>query len=185
MKMLFAAMIIAACGMNAYAQNDDPSDDIKARAEVRVLISVSGEQDLEFQNVQVGEIKTVNTRDAVTAGTTSGNEKSGRFDITKGADTDVKVEFTTLPPSLAGPGEASLPISFDNESFGRLSLTPILTGGFEFNPTSSINTSNDGGTSVFFNAISFSVFLGGTVTPGAEQAIGTYEEDVILTISYN
>ncbi len=184
-KMLCAAAIIAAFGMNAFAQQDNPTDDIKARAEVRVLINVTGAQDLEFQNVQVGEAKTVNTRDEVTAGTSSGDEKSGRFDITKGASTDVKVEFTTLPPSLAGPGEATLPINFDGEAFGRLNLTPILTGGIDFNPTSAINTPNDGGTVDFFNATAFSVFLGGTVTPEAEQVVGTYDADVTLTVSYN
>ena len=184
-NMLCAAAIIAAFGMNAFAQQDNPTDDIKARAEVRVLINVTGAQDLEFQNVQVGEAKTVNTRDEVTAGTSSGDEKSGRFDITKGASTDVKVEFTTLPPSLAGPGEATLPINFDGEAFGRLNLTPILTGGIDFNPTSAINTPNDGGTVDFFNATAFSVFLGGTVTPEAEQVVGTYDADVTLTVSYN
>ncbi len=186
-KMLCAAAIIAAFGMNAFAQQDNPTDDIKARAEVRVLINVTGAQDLEFQNVQVGEAKTVNTRDEVTAGTSSGDEKSGRFDITKGASTDVKVEFTTLPPSLAGPGEATLPINFDGEAFGRLSLTndPEATGGIDFNPISAINTPNTGSTENFFGATAFSVFLGGTVTPEAEQVVGTYDADVTLTVSYN
>lgn len=183
-KIIFAAMIIAAFAMNAFAQNP-PSDEIKARAEVRVLINVTGAQDLEFRNVQVGEVKTVNTRDEVTAGNSSGNEKSGRFDITKAASTDVKVEFTALPPNLIGPDSATLPISFNDAEFGRLSLTVDSEGGVTFNPTSAINTPNSGGTGVFFAATAFSVYLGGTVTTDPSQAVGTYEEDVTLTVSYN
>ena len=183
-NMLCAAAIIAAFGMNAHGQ-DNPSDHIKARAEVRAVLTVKGEQDMEFRSVMVNHPKTLNTRDEVTTGTSSGNEKSGRFDITKGADTDVQVEFTDLPLALVGPGSATLPISFDGGAFGRLSLTQILTGGIEFNPGSAIATPNSGETAAFFLASGFSVYLGGTVTPGAEQAIGTYEADVTLTVSYN
>lgn len=183
-KFLCAATIIAAFGMNAFATN--PSGEIKAKAEVRTLIEVSGEVDLDFMNVQVGEVKTVNARDAVTVGTSSGDETSGRFEITKAGSTDVRVEFTTLPETLARVGGGgTLPISFNNDEFGRLSLDVSTEGGVTFNPTSPIDTANNGSTQPFFNATTFSVYLGGTVTPGAEQPIGSYADDVILTVSYN
>ncbi len=182
MKILFAALIIAAFGMNALAQD---TDDIKAKAIVAAEISVTEEVDLDFRNVVQNVVKTVDTRNAVTAGTATGDETSGQFHVEKGAYTDVNVEFTTLPATLAGPGEATLPISFDNAVFGRLSLTVSNDGGVEFNPTSDIDTDNDGTTAPFFDTASFRVYLGGSVTPAETQAPGDYEADVTLTVSYN
>jgi hypothetical protein len=100
--------------------------------------------------------------------------RSGQFRITAPVNTKVKVRLT-LPSQLAGPGGAQLPINFSSND-------AIAVGGWSgatpdnFNPKATKNLQFTGGTI-------YNVFIGGTVSPAANQSQGSYAATITLTVT--
>jgi hypothetical protein len=128
-------------------------------------VTVSGIRNLAFGPVIRGVPVHVLPSDAV---------KSGQFRFVTAIGNTVRLQFT-LPTRLNGPSNARLPISFgstDAIAVGTASNSVPAT----FNPNSS-QTYN------IVTSTTINVFLGGTVSPAANQATGAYTNTITLTVT--
>lgn len=139
------------------------SANINATAVVYQAMTVTGARALDFGNVFPGVAKSI----AVAAAT------SGRFDLTGQASANVNLTFT-LPTDLTS-GANNLPIGTWT---GCHAATNNTTGCTTFTPSGSATASAFSGTGALF------VWVGGTVTPAANQPAGTYNGTVTLTAAY-
>ena len=130
-------------------------------------VSVLGIRNLAFGPVIVGIPSSVAPSDAL---------RSGQFRITAPAGSRVRLDFDT-PTQLVGPGTARLPIKFaktDGIVIGNApGSVPVV-----LDPNLKANLKYDMGSSTAAN-----IFLGGTVTPAANQAPGSYVATITLTVT--
>jgi hypothetical protein len=134
------------------------------RAEAQ-LVYVSGQQTLAFGGVMPGIPRHISPSDPI---------RSGRFEFQAAIGNRVRIRFT-LPNRLNGPAGATMPISFGNADAiiqGQASGSIATT----FNPRSRHTTTLTGGST-------FNVWIGGTVTPSAGQALGAYSNTITMTIT--
>ncbi len=139
---------------------------IAVPGEASAQLIVTGIRNLDFGVVLQGVASVVPPTDPV---------KSGQFYFrTPGLGTRVRIRFT-LPTQLNGPGGASMPISFANND-ARAQGTAPASLPILFNPN---------GAAVFTMTTSpdANVWLGGRVAPAAAQAVGTYSNTVIMTVT--
>ncbi|HEU5153160.1 MAG TPA: DUF4402 domain-containing protein [Gemmatimonadales bacterium] len=153
------AAFLSLGAMPAVAQ----SANITATANVFQAITVTGAQPLDFGNVFPGVAKTI----GVAAAT------AGRFDLTGQSSAPVQLTFT-LPTDLTS-GANNLPIGTWT---GCTNPTNTTTGCTTFTPSGTATGSAFGGAGNLF------VWVGGTVSPAAAQAAGTYTGTVTLTANY-
>jgi len=139
------------------------SANITAQALVYQPMTVSGARTLDFGNVFPGVNKTIAVGDAT----------SGRFDLTGQASANVDLTFT-LPANLAS-GANNLPIGTWTGCYAGTNSTAGCT---TFTPSGSATASAFSGAGALF------VWVGGTVSPAANQAAGTYTGTVTLTAAY-
>lgn len=127
-------------------------------------VIVSRIRDLNFGAVIRGIATHVGPSDPV---------KSGEFQFTTANGSKARVQFT-LPSLLNGPAGAKMPISFN--------ATDAIASGVA--PPSQ-PTSFDPRVAQTFTVVSQPVliFIGGTVTPAAGQALGIYTNTITLTIT--
>ena len=130
-------------------------------------VSVIGLRDLAFGPVIVGIPKSVAPADPL---------HSGEYRITAPAGSRVRIDFD-LPKQLAGPGAARLAIAFaktDAIVIGNApGSVPVV-----LDPNPKANLKYDMGSSTAAN-----IFLGGTVSPAGNQAVGNYTAVVTLTVT--
>jgi len=127
---------------------------------------VQGVRDLNFGPVLQGFAATVAPTDPI---------KSGQFYLrTPGIGTRVRIQFT-LPTQLIGPGNARLAITFGANDGMAKGTAPSSVAAF-FNPKATVIyrmvTSADA-----------NVWLGGRITPTANQPVGSYTNTVIMTVT--
>ena len=139
------------------------SSNITATANVYQAMTVTGARTLDFGNVFPGVAKSV----GVAAAT------SGRFDLTGQASANLDLTFT-LPTDLSS-GANLLPIG---SWTGCTNATNTTTGCTAFTPSAAATAT------AFSAAGALFVWVGGTVTPGAAQAAGTYTGTVTMTGVY-
>ncbi len=135
-------------------------------ASAAAQITVQGVRDLEFGPVMQGVQTTVAPTDPI---------KSGQFYFrTPSLGSRVRIRFN-LPTRLNGPAGATMPIRFQNNDAMAQGTGPLSTPAF-FNPN---------GAAVFRMATSpdANVWLGGRVSPAANQPVGTYSATVVMTIT--
>jgi hypothetical protein len=138
--------------------------DVAATANVLAQLTVSGDRSLNFGNVIPGFARTV----------TPDQADAGRF-ILQGAGTlEVELDFGTLPTDLDGPAGATLPLTFGAGSAGYGATGGAVDSPFD---PGAATTANLTGGELF-------VFIGGTVTPDAAQATGSYTGTITLSVSY-
>jgi hypothetical protein len=136
---------------------------ITATATVLQAITVTGARTLDFGTVFPGVAKAI----AVAAGT------SGRFDLTGSNSANVNVSFT-LPGNLTS-GANTLPIgSWTGCYFG----TNTVASCTAFVPSAALTATAFSATGTLF------VWVGGTVTPAANQTAGVYNGTVTLNAAY-
>ena len=138
---------------------------LAAATSASAQISVSPIRDLAFGSVIVGVPSTV---------APSHPTRSGQFRITAPVGTKVQVRLT-LPGQLAGPSGAQLPINFSSNDAMALGGWPGSTPDV-FNPKATRNLQFTGGTI-------YNVFIGGTVSPAANQGTGNYAATITLTVT--
>ena len=129
-------------------------------------ISVQGVRDLDFGSVLRGLQSTVDPTNPV---------RSGQFYFrTPAVGSRVRIRFT-LPTRLNGPGGSSMRIRFQNNDAMAQGTGPASVPAF-FNPNGSM---------VFqmVTSADANVWLGGQVTPAANQPVGTYTGTVVMTIT--
>ena len=132
--------------------------DLTATAQVLAPIDVSFVSDLDFGDVLPGVPMTVAPADA----------GAGQFTVTGATSEDVILDFT-LPSNLTGGGDP-IPVSFTagwGDDAASNSIDPTSPQTVNLGTTTNID-----------------VFLGGTVTPAINQAAGTYDATVTLTVTY-
>jgi hypothetical protein len=156
------AAILSLAGSSAQAQ----SANITATATVFQAMTVTGARTLDFGTVFPGVAKAI----GVAAAT------SGRFDLTGQNSANVNLTFT-LPANLTNtaPTADLMPIG---SWTGCTSPTNTTAGCTAFTPSGSATASAYSGSGALF------VFVGGTVTPAANQVAGTYNGTVTLTAAY-
>jgi hypothetical protein len=127
-------------------------------------VQVTRVDDVRFGNVVAGVAKTVLRTDASAA---------GRYDIIAPPKSNLLIQFT-LPAVMTGPGAATMPLSFAGTTAGY-SETQSIGSQVGFSPsTGTSQRSKDG---------QASIFLGGTVTPGAAQVAGSYTATITLNLT--
>lgn len=127
--------------------------------------TVSGIRNLAFGPVIRGVATRVPPSDAV---------KSGQFRFVTPIGSQVRLQFT-LPSRLDGPSGARLPISF-----GTTDAIALGSGATSVPVTFNPNTS---ATFTVVSSTTINVFLGGTVTPAAAQALGAYTGTITFTVT--
>lgn len=185
MKMMAVMAVMMGFAFSAMGQQSHYAD-IVGTASVTAQVSVAKGSDLDFKNVTPGVAKTIDFTNTVTAGTPTTGEKTGRFDITKGANTQITLAFTTLPTDLAGTGDAineELSIEYTAQLFkdGEIAPHPIATPA----QGNTVVVQNSSTTAPYYAASSFQLDLGGTVSPDEAQKAGTYSGTITLTATYN
>jgi hypothetical protein len=130
-------------------------------------VSVAGIRNLAFGPVIIGIPSSVPPSDAL---------RSGQYRFTAPAGSRVRIDFD-LPGQLNGPGTAKLTIKFGKTDAVIVGNAPgsVPTA---LDPNPKANLKYDMGTSTAAN-----VFLGGTVTPAANQAPGSYIATITLTVT--
>ncbi len=128
-------------------------------------ITVSGIRNLAFGPVIRGIATHVLPNDAV---------KSGQFRFVTAIGNQVRVQFT-LPNRLNGPSGAQLPISF-----GTTDAIAVGSAGSSVPVTFNPNTAQ---TFTIVTSTTINVFIGGTVTPAANQTLGAYTNTITLTVT--
>lgn len=130
-------------------------------------VSVLGLRDLAFGPVIVGIPSTVLPSDPL---------RSGQYRITAPAGSRARIDFD-LPNRLDGPGGARLPIKFAKTDALIIGNAPgsVVT---VLDPNPHAQQSYQMGNSTAAN-----IFLGGTVSPAGNQAIGSYVATITLTLT--
>ncbi|HXI22037.1 MAG TPA: DUF4402 domain-containing protein [Gemmatimonadales bacterium] len=158
-----AAAMVVACSLVATAAHAQ-SATIQALANVYQPITVTGARDLDFGNVFPGIAKTIAIADPT----------SGRFDLGGQASANVDLTFT-LPPNLTGPAAATMPIG---SWTGCYNATNATAGCTSFTPSGTATPTSFSGAGALF------VWVGGQVTPAANQTAGSYVGTVQLDAAY-
>jgi hypothetical protein len=128
-------------------------------------ITVTGVRNLAFGPVIRGIATHVFPNDAV---------KSGQLRFVTAIGNDVRLRFT-LPTRLNGPSGATLPISFgasDGIAVGTAANSVPVT--FDPRTTQTFN---------IVTSTTINVFIGGTVSPATNQALGAYTNTITLTVT--
>ena len=154
---LAAILSLSAAGASAQSAN------INATATVYQALTVTGARALDFGSVFPGVAKSIVVSDAT----------SGRFDLTGQASANVNVSFT-LPTNLTS-GANNLPIGTWT---GCTNPTNSTAGCTSFTPSASATPTAMSGAGALV------VWVGGTVSPAANQAAGSYTGVVTLTAAY-
>jgi len=181
-KILATLTVVLGFAMGALAQSDNAN--IAGKAIVLQGIDVARVTDLDFGWVSPGLAKTINLVNVATGGQVGeGTQTTGVFTVSAAPNSNVQVQFTTLPANLAYLTN-NLPIG--TYTAGYHTANPFdagttFTAGTGIQLYSGNFPTNDLGGSV--NGIY--VFIGATVTPGATQAAGAYEANITLTATYN
>ena len=128
-------------------------------------VTVSGVRGLAFGAVIRGIATHVLPNDPV---------KSGKFQVQSSNGTRVRLQFT-LPNRLNGPAGATMPLSFG-------ATDAMLSGNAGNNNLVTFNPSNPQSVQVVPSS-PIIIFLGGTVSPPANQAFGAYANTITLTIT--
>lgn len=134
-------------------------------ATVLTPLSANGVRDLDFQNVFPGVAKLVARTDATSA----------KWTILGQTSAEVTLDFT-LPLSLVS-GANSLPISFGATDAGSNTVDNAGTAG-SFDPSVQATRNLDGTTGELY------VWLGGQVTPAANQPAGLYSASITVDVNY-
>jgi spore coat protein U-like protein len=159
---LVAAVAVAAARPAAAQQTNT----INATATVVTPLSVASVNSLAFGTVYPGVNKAVDYDDAT---------NGGKFSVAGYAGAQVTLSFT-LPPTLAGPAGATLPI--DTWSAYHNTANDATSGGTTFDPSLA------GPTTALSGSGNLYVFLGARVTPAPTQAAGAYTSTVTMTVAY-
>ena len=165
---LLAATAVAALSIAAAKPVAAQSATINVSANVQTPLTLTTIRPLDFTTVFPGLPKTV------TAAGGANGATSGLVQVAGQSAAQVNVSFT-LPTNLQN-GTNLLPIGF-GATAGCVNVANSATGCTTFNPTTALQQNLSGTGGLF-------VFLGGTVSPTATQAAGTYTGTVTMNVAY-
>ncbi|HEX6615084.1 MAG TPA: DUF4402 domain-containing protein [Gemmatimonadales bacterium] len=160
------ALMVAGVVSTAQAQATPATASITATATVQTALAAAKVTDLDFGATFGGIAKTVLPTDV----------SSGEIGLTGANNAEVTVSFTSLPAVLTGPG-TNIPVTYGANA-GAFSAAGSRVGATTFDPATGATTRLSNATGLL------SVYLGGTVTPAAAQAAGTYTGTVNFSAAY-
>ena len=165
------ALFAGAVALFAVASNADAqSASIVATANVQTPLTVTKGYDLNFTTVFPGVAKTVSPA-------TGGAASAAASQVTIAGQANAEVAVSFVLPTALSNGGATMPLSFSaaagcwNTAFNQSGCTtydPSLTLTQRLHATSG----------------NMYVWLGGTVTPAANQVAGTYTANVTMNVAY-
>lgn len=129
-------------------------------------LSATGQQDLSFGTLIPGVPVTISRFDPASA---------GQFEIRGQRGLEVRIDLT-LPSSLTAGASATMPLEFTSVD-GGLATDRTVGGTQSFDPRLPVTVVLPGNGKAY-------VYLGGTVRPAPDQAIGPYAATITLTVSY-
>lgn len=153
---ILAVLLISASGVTA---------ELLAQGRGRPVI-VRPQRDLSFGDVFAGVPKSVVRQDPAA---------SGVYRVQGRPGAEITLTFT-LPTTLPSTGGQSIPIEFGPDDAGYADDQNQVTA-IGFDPGAPFTARLDADGRGY-------VWLGGTVQPGANQASGYYEADVVLSVAY-
>jgi hypothetical protein len=178
LKIFAVLIMMVGFAMTTFGQ------DITASANVVTAVSVTSGIDLQFGNVTPGNDKTIDAANNVIQGTAAGTlEATGTWTIDKGGDTQVTITLT-LPSYLVGASTTHPHLGLNYAEYNSTKLGAI--GSVAWTPVTATAvpvTKADYPTE--FAASSFTVYVGGTVTPGSTQLADSYSGTLSLSAVYN
>jgi hypothetical protein len=163
---LAGAALLAGTMTTAQAQATPATASINAQAVVQTALTASTARGLDFGATFGGIARTVLPTDVT----------SGEVTLTGGANAEVAVTFTSLPATLTGPG-TPIPLAYGAGAAAH-NAAGTRAGATTFDPSVGGTTRLNAATGLL------SVYLGGTVTPAANQTAGTYTGTVNLSAAY-
>jgi Domain of unknown function (DUF4402) len=163
---LAGAALLLGVMSTAQAQATPATASIPAQAVVQTALTAATVRGLDFGSTFGGIAKTILPSDV----------SSGEVAFTGGPDAEITVTFTTLPATLAGPG-TPLPLTYGANA-AATNPAGTRTGASTFDPTVPRTVRLNTTTGLL------SLYLGGTVTPPANQAAGTYTGTVNVSAAY-
>jgi hypothetical protein len=163
---LAGAVLLVGAMSTAQAQATPATASIPAQAVVQTALTATTVRGLDFGATFGGIARTVLPTDVT----------SGEVTLTGGANAEVAVTFTTLPATLTGPG-APIPLTYGANA-AAYNAAGTRAGATTFDPVSGKTTRLNNTTGLL------SLYLGGTVTPAANQVAGTYNGTVNLSAAY-
>ncbi len=138
---------------------------LTARRPAAAQITVTRVRDLTFGPVIVGVPTSIGPSHPV---------RSGQYRLTAPLLRNVRFRFT-LPTRLDGPSGARLPIAFGNNDAIAIGQGPT-SQPVTFDPKTTQTFQIVSSTTIF-------VFIGGTVTPAANQSQGNYTGTITFTVT--
>lgn len=142
--------------------------DITATANVIAQVDVTAGNSLDFGDVTPGTTPSVGV----------GDSGAGTFTVS-GNGGSLNLSFT-LPSQLNGPASNTMGISFvDGDASWGDDGSPVATNDFDPNTGTDLDITGDTSDG------EITVFIGGTVSPGAGLQAGNYTGTITLTASYN
>jgi len=129
-------------------------------------LSAFGQQDLNFGALIPGVPVTISRFDPANA---------GQFEVRGARGTEVQLELT-LPDHLTGGAGDLLPLEFTSAD-GGIATDRTVGGTHSFDPRLPATVILPGNGRAY-------VYLGGTVRPATNQAIGPYGATITLTVAY-
>lgn len=157
---------------SACAQGESAS--AQATAVVLWDLNVQGMQNLQFDEITIGEEKTINLDGTVNGMGSIGNEQRGKFKIT--TPQSFQLELKNLPTEMQGPEGDNIPIEF----FAAWSENEFP----EDNELNIFDANNPLSMSSSESMREVYLFIGARVTPDQTQALGDYEVQVTLSITH-
>ncbi|HEX3235888.1 MAG TPA: DUF4402 domain-containing protein [Gemmatimonadales bacterium] len=160
-----AALVLGAMS-TAQAQATPATASIPAQAVVQTALTATTVRGLDFGSTFGGIARTVLPSDVT----------SGEVGFGGGANAEITITFTSLPATLTGPGTA-IPLTYGSTA-AATNPAGTRAGSTTFDPTVARTVRLNNSTGLL------SLYLGGTVTPPANQAPGTYTGTVNLSAAY-
>ena len=129
-------------------------------------LSAIGQRDLSFGTLIPGVPVTISRFDPASA---------GQFEIRGERGSEVRIDLT-MPANLTAGASATIPLEFSSVD-GGLATDRTVGGTQSFDPRLPVTVVLPGNGKAY-------VYLGGTVRPAPDQAIGPYAATITLTVSY-
>lgn len=149
----------------ASAQQSD-SDQILVTARLIGALSIQGVRDLAFGTAVGGTTVTVGVDDP----------SAGKFQVTAQANSTILLSFTQIPTELTRSGGAE-----------TIPLTLVASAASVDDPGAGSDLPVDGTVHTIVFPVSGQgfIWIGGTITPAVNEAVGDYEATIELTASYS
>lgn len=166
-KTILMAILFTCFALSGKAGDQD---EIKVTASIIGDIEVVGQRDLQFGIIDFDNPTTIVYNDV--------QDRSGKFNVTIGPGRPHVLFDFQLPDELEHNGDGpALAIGAWTYGYGVANQDPTISGPFPASNEFEINMGS------FQRSVDF--YIGATVTPNDDNAVGEYEGIIVLTVENN